>query len=167
MVMQNYVPWRTHRFAYHLTKGAIPDGMQVLHSCDNPPCCNPDHLRVGTSLNNARDMVGRGRGYNQGKTACPQGHPYRGKNFRRDTDGGRRCRKCEAGRRKIIYDKTYVKTGYIHGEQSNLSKLTVDKVREIRNRVAGGEKWESVAAAFNIDRTHVWRIITKRAWSRA
>jgi hypothetical protein len=37
-----------HRVAYMLSIGEIPDGLLVLHACDNPPCCNPDHLNVGT-----------------------------------------------------------------------------------------------------------------------
>lgn len=51
----------THRVAYELKKGAIPPGMFVLHSCDNPPCCNPAHLRVGGMAENMADMVSRGR----------------------------------------------------------------------------------------------------------
>ena len=51
----------THRVAWMLEHGAIPDGMQVLHRCDNPPCCNVDHLFLGTQLDNMRDMDAKGR----------------------------------------------------------------------------------------------------------
>lgn len=44
-----------HRVAWTLTFGAIPRGMCVLHRCDNPPCCNPNHLFLGTVLDNNRD----------------------------------------------------------------------------------------------------------------
>lgn len=48
-----------HRAAYEIYKGPIPDGMKVLHDpqkCNNPPCCNPAHLRIGTHDENMRDM---------------------------------------------------------------------------------------------------------------
>lgn len=51
----------THRFAYEVTKGPIPDGLIILHACDNPPCCNPAHLRAGTYADNTRDMMTKGR----------------------------------------------------------------------------------------------------------
>ena len=50
-----------HRIAYELSVAAIPDGLSVLHRCDNPPCCNPDHLFVGTVRDNAKDAVAKGR----------------------------------------------------------------------------------------------------------
>lgn len=42
-------------------KGQIPDGLLVLHSCDNPRCVNPGHLEVGTQQKNIEDCVARGR----------------------------------------------------------------------------------------------------------
>lgn len=50
-----------HRVAYTLAVGPIPDGIDVLHSCDNPPCCRPDHLFLGTQGDNNRDRHAKGR----------------------------------------------------------------------------------------------------------
>lgn len=51
-----------HRVAYKLYSGVIPDGMSVLHKCDNPHCVNPKHLYLGTYKNNASDRETRDRG---------------------------------------------------------------------------------------------------------
>ena len=50
-----------HRVAYMFKTGTIPEGLRVLHSCDNPPCCNPNHLSVGTQADNVKDMHDKGR----------------------------------------------------------------------------------------------------------
>lgn|SRR5690606_278905 len=51
----------THRAAWMVTHGDIPEGMVVRHKCDNPPCCNPEHLELGTDQDNVNDAVTRGR----------------------------------------------------------------------------------------------------------
>lgn len=50
-----------HRVAYELVVGIIPAGNVIRHRCDNPKCCNPAHLLVGTTADNAQDAVERGR----------------------------------------------------------------------------------------------------------
>lgn len=57
----SYNPIGAHVVAWILTNGPIPEGMDVLHKCDNPPCCRPDHLFLGTSQDNMRDMAEKGR----------------------------------------------------------------------------------------------------------
>jgi hypothetical protein len=52
-----------HRVAWRLSRGPIPDGLQVLHSCDNPRCVNPKHLFLGTNNDNVQDKVRKGRSY--------------------------------------------------------------------------------------------------------
>lgn len=60
-VIGRLVPERAHRVAFALANGPIPNGLDVLHSCDNPPCCNPAHLRAGTKSQNMKDAYRRGR----------------------------------------------------------------------------------------------------------
>jgi hypothetical protein len=53
--------YSAHRIAWELTNGPIPDGMKVLHKCDNQACVRPDHLFIGTQYDNVADMISKGR----------------------------------------------------------------------------------------------------------
>lgn len=57
---------RAHRAYYARVVGPIPDGLRVLHRCDNPPCCNPSHLFLGTDADNAADRSAKGRSSRNG-----------------------------------------------------------------------------------------------------
>jgi HNH endonuclease len=53
-----------HRQVWIMVNGPIPAGMNVLHTCDNPPCFRYDHLFLGTHADNVADKVAKGRGRN-------------------------------------------------------------------------------------------------------
>ncbi|WP_083195220.1 HNH endonuclease signature motif containing protein [Pararhodobacter sp. CCB-MM2] len=57
---------RAHRLAYEIANGPVPVDLMVRHKCDNPLCCNPAHLEVGTHEENMRDKAVRGRAYRGG-----------------------------------------------------------------------------------------------------
>ncbi len=100
-----------HRQAWEDSFGPVPDGMHVLHHCDNPPCIEPTHLFLGTNADNVADRVAKGRSgprdgtrsamaiRNRAKTHCPAGHPYDKENTR-VYRGGRTCRQCDRDRRQ-------------------------------------------------------------------
>jgi hypothetical protein len=60
----------SHRVAFEEYVSPIPDGMQVLHKCDNPSCVNPSHLFLGTVDDNMADMKAKGRGRGPRGTGC-------------------------------------------------------------------------------------------------
>jgi hypothetical protein len=74
------VQYRAHRIAYQLTHGSLPDDLVVRHTCDNPPCVNPEHLIGGTQLDNITDRNERGRtakGDQAGFRRHPERYPSR------------------------------------------------------------------------------------------
>ena len=72
-----------HRVAFEVSGGMLIPGMVIMHLCDNPPCCNPAHLRQGTYSDNIRDAIAKGRftqhrfrlGRSVRASFCKRGHP--------------------------------------------------------------------------------------------
>jgi hypothetical protein len=107
-----------HRVAYAAMIGPIPEGLDVLHHCDQPKCVNPDHLYAGTHRDNMRDKVARGRcnGTRLFQIFCNRGHPYDEKNTYIFPGGlSRRCRTCKNIASARQREQARVASGYPGG----------------------------------------------------
>lgn len=97
-----------HRVAWELHHGPVPEGLLVLHRCDNPQCVRPDHLFLGTQYDNMQDMIHKGR---RGVTGPTPGT-------------GARSRLTDAQVRQLRLDKmTYSYVGL--AEKYGISRATV------------------------------------------
>jgi hypothetical protein len=102
-------PQRTHRIAYMLKKGPIPEGLVVRHTCHNPICCNPAHLETGTQAQNVEDAVRAGRiaaGERSGRRKHPEAFPI-----------GDDCRRSKLNKRKVLAIHRSYWTGRQHSGQ--------------------------------------------------
>lgn len=151
-----------HRVAWVLSNGPIPRGMWVCHSCDNPPCCNPAHLFLGTHQDNEDDKTAKGR--------RPTGDAHYSR-----TNPERLARGDRNGRR--LYPERYP-TGDRHpyrlrpetvprGERHGRAKLTEQDVTSIREMYSSRPRptQKDIAARFGISISTVSDIVNRKRWA--
>jgi hypothetical protein len=91
-----------HRISYELTKGIIPDGLEIDHLCRNHSCVNPDHLEAVSPSENHRRIIHI--------EFCLNGHEYTVENtYIRKDNGSRMCKRCHADAELARYRKLKVK----------------------------------------------------------
>lgn len=142
-------PWpkvHAHRFSYELAYGPIPEGTCVLHACDTPACVRPDHLWLGSRVDNNLDKLQKGRqarGERHGSRTHPEAVP------RGERNGARK----HPERLK-------------RGEQRADSRLTDSQVMEIRRLYsAGGISQHALAKMIGVAQTTISRVVNRQLWT--
>lgn len=110
------------RISYAIHNGDMPQNRLALHKCDNPICVNPDHIFLGTDLDNNRDMANKGRRieHNSLKTHCVRGHELSGENLIIEEKVKRRCRICRRAKNSKRAEKEKIARhleGRVHNRQ--------------------------------------------------
>lgn len=123
---------RVHRVLYALTHGPIPDGLDICHTCDNPPCCNPHHLFAAPAKVNIQDMLAKGR--KKINTHCPRGHAYAEHGRKRPNSLMFDCRTCDRAKQRIAAgwpeDLAYsTPPGYVGEVPKGMVRLPVAKAK--------------------------------------
>lgn len=176
-----------HRLAWILAKGTIPSGLFVCHKCDNPPCCNPAHLFLGTAAENNADKVSKGRSRNGSRSHLAKLTEGQVREIKqRVLDGG------------LFHHELAVEYGVSPGTITAIAteavwkdirpyspderaamkarvtgrpvftgvprKLTESKVREIRSLAQSGMQFKDIAPLFGVTLGMVSNVVHRRAW---
>jgi transposase len=157
-----------HRISYELFIGPIPEGLGVLHKCDNPPCCNPNHLFIGTNADNRADCVAKDRhskGEQHTKAKLTEQHVIEIKALLIDGMPQRKiAKKYGVGHTVIgsiknglswkhLLDSTndvLLKRQYQRGETSKSAKLTEQQVIMIKALVDDGANQQQLAERYGV-----------------
>lgn len=167
---------RASRVAWMLTYGEIPKGLLVCHKCDNPPCCNPSHLFLGTNQDNATDKIRKGRqfvlpimrreNHPEHKLTDAQVLEIRSRYFaggEKQKDLAREFGVCQQHISFLVKREGH--KNYARGEERPTHKLTAVQVEEMRRRYAAGEETiYRLAKAFGVVWTTAYKIVKNKMW---
>ena len=181
----------THRLAWMIANGPIPEGMMICHKCDNPPCCNPDHLFLGTHDDNTDDKVAKGRqirGSDIGNSLLTEEQVLEirriyGCGEMGQVALGKKFGVTQANINDIVLRHTWThlpddgsyaanlggkitKKDAAKGESHPQAKLTAEDVIQIRKLYAeGGISQPKLAAQFQIHQAGISRILLRKTWT--
>lgn len=168
-------PWKAHRLAWTLTNGEVPDGLFVLHRCDNPKCVRLDHLFLGTNADNSADMVAKGRqatGERHMSRTRPDklrrgdNHPSRlhPERLARGDKSGARLHPERLARGDRNGARLYPER-LRRGEQHERHKLTEQAVREIRALYAAGDYTQvQLGERYGVTSVLIGYVVRRKIW---
>jgi hypothetical protein len=134
-----------HRAMFLLTHGSLPE--VVMHECDNPPCCNPEHLRAGTHVENVADMDAKGRR-----------RPARG-----DANASRLYPE-RLSRGDAHYSRREPER-MARGERHGNARVTAEIIKNARERfAAGGVSKAALARELGLSPSQMGRILRGESW---
>jgi len=175
----------SNRTAWAITNGPIPDGMHICHRCDNPSCCNPAHLFLGTAADNMVDAATKGR--------MPRGEVHHSAKLTDDqvtairavyatgTESqvtlAARFRVSSSVINEVIHGIAWQHVTSPHlempaphrggasGELNGVAKLTAEQVSEIRRRfAAGGVLQSDLATEYHVAKSTISEAIRRITW---
>ena len=175
---------KAHRVAYHLTFGPIQKGKHVLHKCDNPPCCNPYHLYIGTNHDNAQDRKVRGRQQRgkdvyTAKLTKEQVRAIREEYISCQTSCEKLAKRYPVNPSSIwlvltyqswpnvaqeLRDRIVMRPKVRCGQDAPRAKLTEHQAREAMRRHADGEGVAPLAREFGVAYVSMERLIKGKTW---
>ena len=166
-----------HRYFYEAIVGCIPDGLFVLHRCDNRKCVNPDHLFLGTQQDNVSDMIAKGRrprqcGEINGRALLSESDVQ---SIRQRYDRGGityddLATEYNVGRStvaSVILNRNWQDAEYTRSRRNDYitnAKINQHIAAEIRQRYQAGSKQRDLAQEYGISRASICRIVNGAAW---
>lgn len=135
-----------HHLLFRLAGRSIPEGMEVMHSCDTGLCVNPDHLSVGTHADNMADMVRKGRA--------------------RAPSGERHWTRSDVDRARMIA-RTNIKRSHHSGALNSNAKVTMEVAARIRAAYAANPSasMSQLGLSFGLGREQTRKIVKGIAWN--
>ena len=181
-----------HRLSLHLSGVDLPEGAHVLHSCHNKTCCNPEHLRAGTHLDNMKDKVQAGRQLRGEATPnsklsevevaklkglwvegvatneIAQALNVSAVTVRRiaNSRGWNHTEPIPEAQRESSLRRKRQNSPRLNGVANGHAKFTDDTIRDVRLAYAnGGVTQKDLAKRFGMAQSHVSRIVSGQSWA--
>ncbi len=174
-------PLQVHRVVYEMYYGVIPDDRCVRHRCDNPSCCNPKHLKLGSNQDNVDDRTLRGRSVKGSKQTTAKLNEREVEEIIRELQNTLTTKAIaeKYGVVRSVVSRINTGKSWTHVSPSVSrpirpydiprgkpdAKLSIDQVREIRSRHNQGERQCDLAIEFQVSVSAISNLVNFQTWA--